>query len=191
MITLATKPANSSIDVHNELTRTTLSWHNPRGGVKRFGVALFLMAWMGGWGIGEYSAVHQIAEQPIQPFLLFWLVAWTVGGLFALTTLFRLLRPSRPERIILDPLSLTYQPGVEIYHPEASKNCWTAVQNLRSRKPVTAQKNEIGEIQLDRVGERQRLTFDYGSERIEVGAYLQEPEREWLFGVIKSWKGGI
>jgi hypothetical protein len=190
MISLASKPAGSSIEVQNELTRTTLSWHNPRGGIRRIGISIFLTAWLGGWAMGEYSAAHQLVEQPIQMFLVFWLAGWTVGGVFVLFTLFRLLQPSRPERIILDSLSLTYEPGTELFSL-SDNNWWKAIQNFRSRKVVTAQKNEIGEVKLDRVGERQRLTFDYGSERVEVGTYIQEPEREWLFTVLRSWKGVI
>jgi len=41
------------------------------------------------------------------------------------------------------------------------------------------------------MGEHQRLTIDYGSERIEIEEFLQEPEREWLLEVLKKWKSII
>jgi len=40
---------------------------------------------------------------------------------------------------------------------------------------------------LDRVGERQRLCFDRGADRFEIGSCLREPEREWLFDVLSEW----
>jgi hypothetical protein len=46
---------------------------------------------------------------------------------------------------------------------------------------------EIRGFVLDRVGERQRLTFDRGADRVEIGADLREPEREWLFAVLHRW----
>jgi hypothetical protein len=44
MISIASKPANSTIEVQTELNRTILSWKNPRGGIKRIGITLFLIA---------------------------------------------------------------------------------------------------------------------------------------------------
>jgi len=42
---------------------------------------------------------------------------------------------------------------------------------------------------LERIGERQRLSFDYKSQRIEVGKGVTEPEREWLFQELKKYTG--
>jgi hypothetical protein len=47
---------------------------------------IFLCAWLGGWYFGETSAIRELtspnAKAPFG-FLAFWLVGWTVGGLFA------------------------------------------------------------------------------------------------------------
>jgi hypothetical protein len=46
--------------------------------------------------------------------------------------------------------------------------------------------SQLDSLRLERIGERQRLTFDHGRERIEVGKTLSEPEREWLYQIIKD-----
>jgi hypothetical protein len=48
--------------------------------------------------------------------------------------------------------------------------------------------SQMNNLRLERAGERQRLTFDYGRERIEIGCTLSEPEREWLYGVLREHK---
>lgn len=39
---------------------------------------------------------------------------------------------------------------------------------------------ELATLKLDGEGDRQRLRYDSGAERIEIGFVLSEPEREWL-----------
>jgi hypothetical protein len=56
---------------------------------------------------------------------------------------------------------------------------------------VAVPRGEVSNIRLDTVEARQRLTFDRGADRIEVGEYLREPEREWLYQVLSSWKAPL
>jgi hypothetical protein len=51
----------------------------------------------------------------------------------------------------------------------------------------TIPQDEIGEIRLEWIGMRQRLTIDHGADRIELGQMLREPEREWLLNVLQEW----
>ena len=39
---------------------------------------------------------------------------------------------------------------------------------------------------LERIGERLRLSFDYGVERVEIAEALSEPEKEWLYEVLQE-----
>ena len=191
MIHLPSKPIGSMIDVQSDFNGTTLSWKNPRGGLGRYGTLLFLMAWMCGWAFGEVSALNSIRNGEGELFLIFWAIGWTVGGAFCAVQIFRLARPSRPERITLDSLYLFYEPGtgpLETGSDSERTGVFKALKTLKPRRRYRVAKKDLGEIRIDRVGERQRLSFDYGAERIEVGAYLKEPEREWLFAVLKSWK---
>jgi hypothetical protein len=189
MINLPQKPIGSTIEVQLEFNRSVLSWKNPSGGFGRYASLLFLIAWMGGWVFGEISALTQVSKGEGGGFLIFWLTGWTVGGVFCATMIFKLARPSRPERLALDTLYLLYEPGTQTIAPlwKQDRN-WNPFEMFRPKKSHKVGKKEIGEIRIDRVGERQRLTFDYGAKRIEVGEHLEEPEREWLLAVLKSWK---
>jgi hypothetical protein len=190
MIALPPKPPGSGITVEHDFNRLTLSWKNPRGGVGRYAMLAFMLVWMGGWVFGEFFALTQVLGGKGDGFLVFWLAGWTVGGVYCGAMIFKLAQPTRPERIILDPLQLEHHPGtVPISWPGRGRGQRTnAFDILKPRRKRLVPKKEVGDIRLDRVGERQRLSFDHGAKRIEVGEFLEEPEREWLFAVLKSWK---
>jgi hypothetical protein len=188
------KPLNSNIEVTDDFNRTIISWKNPRGGASRYFAALFLLAWLGGWAVGEYSAATQVLSGKGNPFIVFWLIFWTLGGAVVLRSIYFLARPSKPEKIILDAASLTFQAGTPTF--PGIKFQWSKEQKddgdsapANSKSKYIVPKTQVGEIKLERVGWRQRLSFDYGAERVEVGFFLKEPEREWLFSVLKQWKG--
>lgn len=56
------------------------------------------------------------------------------------------------------------------------------------RKRYNFPADSIGAFTLERVGERQRLRVDHGADRLEVGALLREPEREWLAEQLVKWQ---
>ena len=112
MINMPAKPLNSTINVERDFNRLTLSWENPRGGIGRYGLLAFLCFWMCGWVLGEFGALYAILRgQSGSGFLFFWLAGWTFGGVFCGATIFRVVQPSRPERISLDSLQLEHDPG--------------------------------------------------------------------------------
>ncbi len=52
---------------------------------RKWGVGLFLLAWLCGWAFGEVAAIREVATRAHGAglaFLLFWLAAWTLGGGF-------------------------------------------------------------------------------------------------------------
>jgi len=190
------KPLNSSIEVLSEANKTVISWKNPRGS-SRFAPAIFMLAWLGGWAVGEFFVIKTLlfgGLGGVSFFLLFWLIGWTVGGFFAMKSVYQLLRPTKPEALSLDAFTLNYQSGTE---PPA-ENGWSnkrqnieALESPNRKSKYQIPKSQAGAVKLERVGERQRLTIDHGAERIEIGRFLSEPEREWLYEVIKQWKGNL
>ncbi|MBK7712540.1 MAG: hypothetical protein IPJ37_17440 [Bacteroidales bacterium] len=57
---------------------------------KNWFIIIFLMAWTGGWYMGESSAIKELLSSKniaADSFTIFWLIGWTVGGLFAITIL--------------------------------------------------------------------------------------------------------
>jgi hypothetical protein len=55
-------------------------------------------------------------------FLIFWLGGWTLGGGFAMWTLYQMLRPAVPETIKLGNDDIAYDSGV----PPFRQDFWTA-----------------------------------------------------------------
>jgi hypothetical protein len=53
----------------------------------------------------------------------------------------------------------------------------------------TIPREELGDVRLEEVEGRQRLTIDHGAESIESGAELREPGREWLAEILRDWAG--
>lgn len=188
------------IGVVREFNRTELSWKNPRGGWARFFVPIFLLAWLGGWTMGEVSAGRQVLRDLSNGtpnfFLMFWLTGWSFGGAAAFYALFMMVRPTRPETLSLDSFGLKFRRGTPPYEGfnrdrNRDENEPRSFNWRKFRGRYELPKSEIGEIRLERVGERQRLTVDHGAERIEIGRFLEEPDREWLHEFLKNWKGGF
>ena len=54
---------------------------------------------------------------------------------------------------------------------------------------VELPKEELGQIVVERAAGQLRLRYDVGADRIEIGRYLSEPEKEWLAEVLREWQG--
>lgn len=54
---------------------------------KNIFVILFVLAWLGGWAMGEFMVIGIVLDGGANPFLLFWLAGWTIGGGFAIFVL--------------------------------------------------------------------------------------------------------
>jgi hypothetical protein len=158
-------------------------------------IAAFVALWLCGWSVGWVTVAGEIAAGKANLFLVAWIGLWTIGGGAAIWSLWTVLRPSRPESVTLGADEFEYDPGT----PPVTcfqKNGWGPWPNRnlgqwpsrRIKKAIAVPKCELGKFVLDRIGERQRLSFDRGAERIEIGACLGEPEREWLHAVLEGWR---
>jgi hypothetical protein len=181
--TLADKPAGSVIDV-------TLSWPAPSDRrVRRHFEAAFLAFWLCGWAVSWVQMASLFANggphpphPRVPPLLDFWLLVvwlglWTLGGRFALWGLWNYFRPARPESVRLEAEALRHDPGGR----------WPVWGHRAVIKPAQVARSDIRGFVLDRVEGRQRLWLDRGTDRLEIGAGLREPEREWLFAVLQRW----
>lgn len=192
MVNLPVKPNGSIIEIKNELNRIELSWKNPRGGLGRYFQSLFLIVWIIIWTFSGVSIFGSMKD-PKHFGVLIGIIVWLSSDLLAIYGLYSLIRPTRPERISLTLLSLEFQHDTsnDNFNSDSNEGWSTRLRSFfKLNKKWTVNKKDVGEIRLDRVGERQRLTFDVGADRIEIGAFLREPEREWLYEVLKAWKDG-
>jgi hypothetical protein len=201
-------PRNSRIQCRSdEDGQPVLHWDPPGGKWGRWGAAAFIGLWLCGWFVGEVFALTMLGvmiaglvgngmggfEWFGLIFLLVWLSGWTVGGLAALRVFVQLVRKPRPERVVFGALALIHDPGNPNVFPSGEESSRQGRERhapfWRSPEPREIPWSELGEIRLERVGERQRLTVDWSAERIEIGSTLGEPEREWLASVLRIWSG--
>jgi hypothetical protein len=153
--------------------------------------ALLFCGWVAACSAGAVS----VLSQPIGTFSCCSIVVLGVLGYAGASLgggVWILLRPDRPESLRLEAEWLRYDPGrsrVRAYQaffegrmPKAESPRTPMLPN-----PVEARRAEIRGLALDLVGKWQRLTFQCGAGRVEIGAVLTEPEREWLHSVLQRW----
>ncbi len=188
-------PNGSQITTDLTPQGTKIQWKNPDNPIYRFGVAAFLLFWLGGWVTGETTTAQKLwiefqQGKPLDSFLFFWLCGWTVGGVFAVTFLISLLRGAGRAQLLLGNFELVYKPGgipVSSIFQRNRPQMSNPFKMLTGGKTITARKQEITKLQIGYAGDQLRVTFDLGAQRVEVGEYLTEPEKEWLHKTIENW----
>lgn len=192
------KPHGSTIEEIDEFDGRIYRWRPPSGGPLRYFMAAFLGFWLCGWAVGFVVAAVALLHEADAPrgFLVLWLAGWSLGGIMAIFMLYLLFRPPHRESVALKHDTFHYDSGTSA--PMPFFNPWYAMRHanpneafgrmFRRRKRIAVSKSDLGSVVLERVGERQRLVFDHGADRIEIGEHLREPEREWLADVIATWK---
>ncbi len=150
--------------------------------------ALFLLAWLGGWTFGGIQAARTLVFGPAgngELFLGFWLVGWALGEGFALFTLYRIVRPTVPERFTLRLDGLAYDSGVAPPRMSAGygrAQSWRDVWPRRIRRVFSSA--DLKTLRLREGGEANRLTVDIGADRFDLAKDCSEVEREWLFRTL-------
>jgi len=173
MFLLPTKPLNSKTETFSEGNQVQIVWKNPRGGASRIFPSIFMLIWLCGWAFGMYMAVTTLMNGEFQIFLMIWLTGWSFGGFFAISMLVKILPPAKPEKLTFDTLYISYQKGIQpiLFDTEQTGRRNSFNFPLSGKSSYHIPKTELGEIKLERIGDRQRLTIDHGAERIEIGAF--------------------
>jgi hypothetical protein len=204
-------PAGSCFRIEPRDEAYYIAWQTSRPRADRWASAAFLTFWLGGWAVGEVLVASILLNfflgVPLLAgaiglqgqgwftvlFLTGWLGFWTFGGIAAMTGLYGLLRPPRPESLTLRLNELIYDPGRLLPTADRVHGAKLSASGSgfprRSARPRTIAREELGPIWLGREDGRQRLTIDVGAERIEIGPLLREPEREWLAEILRAWAG--
>jgi hypothetical protein len=163
---------------------------------------LFLLAWLGGWFMGEITAISTIFHLKIglfgdsfksrpesggQLFLMFWLAGWTLGGAWAIA-------------------SIAWQLfGREIIGIEAGELLYRveALGIGRTRAFASNQITRLRAVDIDSSSPSRRsswggvpslfgqgvgaVAFDYGARTYRIGATLDEAEARLLIQQMKRW----
>ena len=163
----------------------------PRRGIFRYVIGVFIILWLGGWWVsGWHSAAAEFLKGTKGPnmFLIFWLAAWTIAGLLAVYYLYRIFRPSVPERIILSYPHMIYDSGIPpfrvIFSFGTQKDVW---KKMFPKRVITEfDPSNLKTLTLREHDSGNRLTIDRGNNRYELASGASEPEREWLFKVLND-----
>jgi hypothetical protein len=119
-------------------------------------------------------------------FLVFWLAARTVAGVWALYLVYRAFRPSVPETLKFMPNGVTYDSGVpafQMYFGYAShKEVWKYMFPRRTR--VELDRRKLQSLRLRETNEGNRLTVDADALRLDIVPSASEIEREWLYELL-------
>src|SRR5258705_11480866 len=83
-----------------------------RANSTRYFGGVFLLFWLGGWVLGEKSAITELLSGKGGAFLIFWLGGWTIGGILAVLTAYRIFRPTVPETLQLKSGRIAYDSGI-------------------------------------------------------------------------------
>jgi len=197
IIRTITPPSGSAITLTNDGTAPIITIPQPSGGFARWFPGLFILFWLGMWFIGWRSAWGEIMSgmtKPggVQPFLVFWLCAWTVGGCVAVYMVFRIFRPSVAEALALSPDGIAYDSGIppfqqNMFSMTNRNDFWKAAFKKRTRVSISRQ--ELRTLRLRETDTVNRLTVDVASQRIDLASSASEVEREWLYRVLAERYG--
>jgi hypothetical protein len=112
-------PSGSRISVTTDGGYPLIVVPHGNGGLMRYFVGVFLLAWLGGWFAGFRGVVSKLSSADVHafPVMVFWLVGWTLGGAYVVYWAYRAFRPSVPEQLRLMPDNVTYDSVFPRFRP--------------------------------------------------------------------------
>jgi hypothetical protein len=143
-----------------------------------------LGAWLGGWFFGEKSAIEQILRhREVGPdfFLIFWLIGWTTGGAWALSTW--LWMAFGKEVVLLRPQALLLRHEV-LGVGRTREYDLSHVRNLRVA-PETGEPSGWRNTHFWGPGSG-LVAFDYGARTCRFGAAVDEAEAAGIVADLKA-----
>jgi len=192
-------PAGSQISINRNDLDPTIVIPATASSTRYFG-GMFLLFWLGGWVMGETSAITQLMSGKGGAFIIFWLGGWTVGGILAALTAYQIFRPTVPETLQLKRGSIAYDSGIPPFELNQNtrnkgiRDYWSSLLSRRLRTDLDRQ--QLQTLRLRETETGNRLTIDLGAQRLELASHASEVEREWLarllarrYGLIQALPG--
>lgn len=144
---------------------------------------IFVAAWLGGWFMGESSALDKVLSEdspgPFRWFLLFWLVGWTIGGVLMLALL--LWQIGGKETIVVEEAELEL--GKHLFGLGHYKNYKIAdIRHLAINPPKVRNQQHL-HLAFPGYG---TLAFDYGLKTIQFGGPLDTAEARHLLELLRQ-----
>jgi len=189
-------PKGTKIEIERKAGSTTYRWSNKE---KKLDLPkVFLMTWLAGWTIGGITVLSILISGSLdaedKSFFWKWILGWAAGEVIAICFLYVLLKPLKPSVLILYEGSLHFEtgtrPSVTTHLEKHRQDLATYLKGLKNNIYEVGV-SELESLSLERKNERQTLCFYYGDEEVEIGDALTEPEREWIYEVIKEHIEGL
>lgn len=159
---------------------------------RNYFIAAFLAAWLGGWFMGETSAIHQLLHPEAlrrndsSAFIAFWLCAWTLGGCAVVISL--LWNLGGRERVVIRSNALSIRR--EIFGVGFARNYeLRSVKNLRVVETIDSGSVFFGSNRRGNNGGP--LAFDYGAKTLRFGAGVDVAEAKYLVSKIVAAKPAL
>lgn len=200
MAEMPPRPRGSECEERIGAEGLTITWRRPDPDLGRsypVGCLVpFLCLWAIGWVFGVFVLVQivlgQAPNRPDSWGVFPWLVFWTFAGIVLCRWLRLMVQPRRSECITLDGEKSHYDPGTPPIVEKLLEGDRPQISELfvRHPRPVEASQSELSAFRLGSAGTRQRLTFDLNGDRIEIGPWLQDHDRQWLLAVLEEWRSG-
>lgn len=153
-------------------------------------VPLFLLLWLGGWCMGEVSAIHEVISGKGGLFIIFWLCGWTLGGIFAAFSLYKMAFGTSSEKLVLKQDGLLYDSGNGfVFDPSRMRSQMQNGTPFKKRTRLFFDLKNIESIKASTELGYHRIIIDKGIDRVELGSSLTEIEREWLVNEVKKFYG--
>jgi serine/threonine protein kinase len=191
------KPRGSRIKEDSTKDGRTFKWPLPGSGVGDYLSHVSMLCFFI-YSAYQVRSLYWQSHRPVN-----WTSLLTVFGVpfILLISAIRYLRPSRPESITLGPDYFRHnlgRPGGYLVHSDTfrqhgvdNRPLWRWLLGLPLIVEIS--KDELGEIVIERDTDRSRtgqlrLRYDAGADRLEIGRYLREPEKEWLAEILRAWQ---
>jgi len=169
------------VDTHYSFTQITIP--EKKGYSVRILLGAFLIFWLSGWFFGFVAVFGEVTNGQGSGFGIVWLIFWAIAGAFAAFMLFRVVRPPRPEKFLLNTPNLSFDTGIQALRISISFKYQMDIYKtlFARRKTHEFDPEEIKTIKLRETDSGNRLTIDVGYKRLELAKTASEIEREWLF----------
>lgn len=146
---------------------------------------IFLGAWLGGWYMGETSAIDQVfndnSESFSSWFLIFWLIGWTVGGVFFIGIFLWLI--GGRETVSIDNGEMTI--GREILGIGNYKTYKITDIRYLTLNP-RLDKDQWGQSRDKYLLKGGLIEFDYGLRTIKFASGIDMAEARHLIAILKT-----
>ena len=147
--------------------------------------------WVQGFQHASGSLFNPKTDASGKGFLSFWIIGWTIGGIFASYFAYLILKPQKPESITFNLNDLDYDSGTTtpvgyMFNMRYQMNPFQFWKDaFRKRFQIKGMKR--GELEFILEKNPSRIYFDKELQRIEIGSTLTEPEIEWLHTQLEPW----